>query len=118
MFFYCWVCEILWEVSRDLRLCPRCHEVGFLSFIDIPNIVEIFELHPVEEQAAHPIVEQPLVARPIVWFDSGPIEYLAQETSSTPCYICLEDITGKQIIEHCFNFESRRGAWDTIFLRS
>jgi hypothetical protein len=96
MYFYCWSCEILWEVVRDLRLCPQCHEEGVLSFIDIPNIVEIIELHAVELQ---PVVEQPMTTRPIVWFDTGPIEFTAQERCSDPCYICLDDITGKHSID-------------------
>ena len=31
MYFYCWVCEILWDVVSDSKHCPQCHEAMFLS---------------------------------------------------------------------------------------
>ena len=88
MYFYCWACEILWDIVHDLRLCPQCHEQGVLSFIDVPNIVELIELRPVEEPE--------VTNRPIVFFDTGPIEFTQGQTSNfNTCYICLCDIEGK-----------------------
>ena len=111
MYFHCWFCEILWEVARDLRLCPQCHDEGALSVIDIPIVVEIIELQPVEEE--------PMVNRPIVFFDTGPIEFTAQDTRSTPCYVCLSDIEGKVIFAFLLIIPKlRRCSWNKVLMRT
>ena len=98
MYYFCWSCQILWDIAHDLRLCPQCHEQGVLSFLDIPHIELLVELEPEEprEQDEEEFIElQPVnqVERPIIYYDTGPIEYTHGATPQN-CYVCLSNIEG------------------------